>query len=80
MAWSASVGLTTVVNFSDDSAAAEVLYDEGTAFTALRPSGEVRVDENKMDAVASLGMIAKGTRVRITGVRGYSLIVEELHI
>jgi predicted amidohydrolase YtcJ len=38
MAWSASVGLTTVVNFSDDSAAAEVLYDDGTAFTRMRHS------------------------------------------
>ena len=38
MAWSASVGLTTVVNFSNDSAAAEILYDDGTAFTRMRHS------------------------------------------
>ncbi len=36
MAWSASVGLTTVMNFSDDSTAAETLFDDGTAFTRIR--------------------------------------------
>ncbi len=36
MAWSASVGLTTVMNFSDNSTAAETLFDDGTAFTRLR--------------------------------------------
>ncbi|MCH8823564.1 MAG: amidohydrolase family protein [Planctomycetes bacterium] len=36
MAWSASVGLTTVMNFSDNSSAAETLFDDGTAFTRLR--------------------------------------------
>ncbi len=36
MAWSASVGLTTVMNFSDNSSAAQTLFDDGTAFTRLR--------------------------------------------
>jgi membrane-bound serine protease (ClpP class) len=54
----------------------KLIGQEGTAFTPLRPSGEVLIGKNKVDAVAALGMIEKDIPVRVTGVRGYSVIVE----
>ncbi len=44
----------------------ELVGEEAIAFTVLRPSGKIEVDDEQYDAVAETGYIDKGTRVKIT--------------
>lgn len=41
---------------------------EGVAMTDLRPIGEVRIGEERMDAVSEISFLQAGSRVRITAV------------
>jgi membrane-bound serine protease (ClpP class) len=50
---------------------------EGIAVTALAPGGEVRVEGVVWQAVTAGGPIEQGKRVRVKGVQGVKLLVEE---
>lgn len=50
---------------------------EGVAMTDLRPVGVVRIDGTRYDALAEIGVIAAGTRVRVTRVEFNQLKVRE---
>jgi membrane-bound serine protease (ClpP class) len=45
-----------------------LLGAEGVAVTDLRPIGEIRVGEERIDAVSEISFLSAGARVRITGV------------
>ena len=49
---------------------------EGIAASTLRPSGRVTIDGAPFDAVSSQGFIDAGTKVRVTGHQGESIVVE----
>ena len=50
---------------------------EGVALTVLRPAGIVRIGENKLNAVTEGDFIAKDSPVRVTAVRGSTVVVSE---
>jgi membrane-bound serine protease (ClpP class) len=50
---------------------------KGIAITTLRPSGKISIDGKNYDAVASTGMIDKGTLVVVVRVETAQLYVEE---
>lgn len=53
----------------------ELINREGTAATDLRPSGKVMIDGQIYDAVALIGLIDKGTKVRVTKQESAQLYV-----
>ena len=56
----------------------ELLGKQGTAATELRPSGTVSVDGKRYDAMSESGFIASSARIRVSGRRGFSLLVESI--
>ena len=50
---------------------------EGTAATAMRPSGFVEIDGQRLNAASEGEWIAKGARVRVVGSEGDHLVVRE---
>lgn len=48
---------------------------EGVAATLLRPSGAVRIDGQRIIAVAEQGVIQKGTPIRVVRAAGTNVIV-----
>ncbi|MCU4157294.1 nodulation protein NfeD [Carboxylicivirga sp. A043] len=44
----------------------ELVGEEAAAFTSLRPSGKIIIDDEQYDAVAETGYIEKGTKVKVT--------------
>lgn len=58
------------------------LYDligkEAIVINQLRPAGKVAIDNQYYQAISTAYMIEKDTKVIVTGVNGYSLIVREL--
>ena len=48
---------------------------EGVAATLLRPSGAVKIDGQRIIAIAEQGVIHKGTPVRVIGASGTNVIV-----
>jgi|GEM_PF-461962 len=61
-----------------DSDNDSVVGREGVADTDLRPSGRIKVDGKRYDAVARHGHIAKGDPVKVVSVRGFSVVVTKL--
>lgn len=54
----------------------ETLIDkEGVALCELRPSGFAQFENRKIDVVSEGNYISKGTRVRVTAVDGFRVIV-----
>ncbi|MBL8761267.1 MAG: hypothetical protein JNL50_08200 [Phycisphaerae bacterium] len=51
---------------------------EGETLTDLRPVGVARFDGKRLDVTSELGLIVKGTRVRITAVEGTLIKVQEV--
>lgn len=51
--------------------------DLGVAITSLRPSGRAQFGDSIVDVVAGLRLIDPGSRVRVTGVEGMRIVVEE---
>ncbi len=51
---------------------------EGTALTALMPSGRAEIGGEKRDVVAEGPAIAKGAKIVVVAVRGPSVVVREL--
>lgn len=54
----------------------DLIGAEGVALTDLRPSGTIRVADERLDVVSETGFVAKGDRVRIVRSEGYRLVVE----
>jgi membrane-bound serine protease (ClpP class) len=57
---------------------AELAGKEGTALTALRPSGMVQIDGRRVDVVAESGLIPKGAGVRVVKVEGNRVAVRKI--
>jgi len=51
---------------------------EGTALTDLRPVGTIRVESERLEALAELGVIDAGARVRIVSVEGARIKVRPI--
>ena len=51
---------------------------EGVAFSDLRPSGVVKIDTKRYDAVTQGDFIDEDTPVKVIGIQAYSLLVEAL--
>ena len=49
---------------------------EGVAVTALRPSGVIRVGDERLDAVTDGGFVEEGRPVRVLEVHGSRIVVE----
>lgn len=67
---------------ADPSAAVErsehLLDREGEAVSDLRPSGTALFGAERRSVVAETGSIAAGTRVRVTAVEGFRVVVRPL--
>lgn len=51
---------------------------EGTAYTILRPSGKIMIDDNIHDAFTRGSYIEKGDKVRVIGEEGNALLVRKV--
>lgn len=51
---------------------------EGEALTDLRPVGVARFEGKRMDVTSELGLITRGTRVRISAIEGATIKVREI--
>lgn len=51
---------------------------EGEAVTELRPSGKVKVAGKRYEAISRQGYIAAGEPIKVTGTRGFSVVVAKL--
>jgi membrane-bound serine protease (ClpP class) len=51
---------------------------EGTAETALRPSGKARIDGQRYDVVSASDFIEPGTAIRVTTVDGNRIVVRKV--
>jgi len=56
---------------------ADLLGKEGTATSALRPSGIADIDERRHDVVTRGEMLAKGTRVKVIDISGNRIVVKK---
>jgi len=56
----------------------ELIGRQGTAATALFPSGQVEIGGHRYEAKLALGFAEAGTRVNVVGVSEFGLIVEVL--
>ena len=56
----------------------ELKGKEGTAHTVLRPSGKIKIEGKVYDAVAELGMIEKGEKIKVTRVETTQVYVERI--
>jgi membrane-bound ClpP family serine protease len=54
----------------------EMVGRDGVAATNLRPSGHIIIAEKRYQAVAQMGFISKGERVKVIGGEGGHLIVK----
>ncbi|RMH31306.1 MAG: hypothetical protein D6692_00615 [Planctomycetota bacterium] len=60
---------------SEREARLALIGAEGVALTALRPVGVVEIDGVRHDAKAEVGLIDRGTPIRVTGVDGMQIRV-----
>jgi membrane-bound serine protease (ClpP class) len=51
---------------------------EGVALTDLRPSGTIKVGDERLDVVSDVGFVAKGKRVRVIQSESYRHVVEPI--
>ncbi|WP_062104641.1 NfeD family protein [Bacillus niameyensis] len=56
----------------------DLIGREGITMTDLRPSGTVKVDDERLDVVAEGSFIEKNTRVKIIKAEGSRIVVREL--
>lgn len=55
----------------------EFMNKEGIAVTNLRPIGIVKIDEERLDAIAEgTAFVKKGSRVKAVGIEGNKIVVE----
>lgn len=72
----AAVSATAGGDLQTATATDPLLGAEGTAVTAMFPSGEVEVEGRRYQAQVALGHVAAGDRVVVTGRTGFNLLVE----
>lgn len=53
----------------------ELLNQTGEALTQLRPSGNAKINGQRVDVVAESGLIERGTRVKVVAVEGARIVV-----
>ncbi len=63
---------------SADKGMAGMINKKGTAYTVLRPSGKISIDDDIYDAAAESGYIEKGEVVEVVGYHNTQLIVSRL--
>lgn len=56
----------------------EYLDKEGVALTDLRPSGVIKIEEDKLDALSEGSYIPKGSKIKVSKVEGSKIIVRRL--
>ena len=56
----------------------DLVGHEGVAVTDLRPTGTVRIDGERIDAVSDVGYVDEGTRVRVIRSESYRHVVEPI--
>ncbi|HEY4552932.1 MAG TPA: nodulation protein NfeD [Bacillaceae bacterium] len=56
----------------------ELIGREGVTVTELRPSGTVKVEDERLDVVAEGSFIERGTAVKIVKVEGSRIVVREI--
>ena len=57
---------------------AELVGQDGTAFTTLRPGGTITVDGKKVDAISDGELIEAGASVRVVRAQGICVIVRRV--
>lgn len=62
----------------ESSTLASLVGKAGMAETLLRPSGVVRIDGKRYDALAEHGMIEKGTTIRVLRAGGTDVVVTKI--
>ncbi|MCB1236941.1 MAG: hypothetical protein KDM91_17870 [Verrucomicrobiae bacterium] len=67
----------TLAGAGTDRPADRRIGQVGEALTDLRPSGRVRIEGERVDAVAESGVIEKGAAVRVVGTDMSGVIVRE---
>ncbi|MEZ3563877.1 MAG: nodulation protein NfeD [Duncaniella sp.] len=60
-----------------DMSPARYVGHEGVAVTDMRPAGKVRIKDETLDAVAMMGFVHAGTRVRVTKYENAQIYVRE---
>jgi membrane-bound serine protease (ClpP class) len=55
----------------------ELLHQNGTAFTQLRPSGTALINGRRVDVVTEGALIEKGTPIRVVAIEGMRVVVRE---
>ena len=60
-----------------DMSPARYVGHEGVAVTDMRPAGKVRIKDETLDAVAVMGFVHAGTRVRVTKYENAQIYVRE---
>jgi membrane-bound serine protease (ClpP class) len=61
-----------------DSSEAALIGREGVAFSVLRPSGKVQIDDEVYDATAISGLIEKGEAVKVVKYETAQLFVKRI--
>ncbi len=56
----------------------ELIGREGITVTDLRPSGTVKIDDERLDVVAEGNFVEKNTKVKVIKVEGSRIVVREL--
>ena len=56
-----------------------IVGQQGSADTALRPSGFIRIGNKRFQAVSEVGFIAKGEKIEVSSGEGSRLIVHKIH-
>jgi len=56
----------------------ELIGREGVTITPLRPSGTVKVDDERLDVVAEGSFIENNTKVKVVKVEGSRIVVREI--
>ena len=68
----------TAAGWSSPHADASLQGQEGEVYSALRPSGTVIVNGERVNAVSDAQFIEKGARVRVIEVEGHRVVVERV--
>lgn len=70
--------LQTNIDAKGTAETRNLMYREGVTITDLRPGGIARIDGERIDVVAVVGYLAKGTAVRVVEIDGSRVSVQEL--
>jgi len=71
-----STDLSSKDGFISSPDLSDMIGAEGVAFTDLRPSGVVKIGEDRFDAVTRGNYIFEGSKVIVIGIQTYSLLVK----